>query len=80
MEWRFLVPVTGVLFAGIGVGLYVLGDGLVRLISGRLFRRRGDERRGLPYRPLRPGSPAPSRGSAIWTTWRQQDASLRITP
>ncbi len=44
MEWRFLVPVTGVLFAGIGVGLYVLGDGLVRLIIGRIFRRKGDER------------------------------------
>jgi hypothetical protein len=44
MEWRFLVPVTGALFAGIGVGLYVLGDGLVRFFIGRLAGRKDFER------------------------------------
>jgi len=38
MEWRFLTPITGVLFAAIGVGLFVIGEGSVRwVLSG--FKR-----------------------------------------
>ncbi len=44
MEWRFLVPVTGVLFAGIGVGLYVVGHGLVRLALRLAKRGKGREK------------------------------------
>ncbi len=35
MEWRFVDPITGVLFAGIGVGLYVVGHRVVRWVLGR---------------------------------------------
>ena len=41
MEWRFLVPVTGVLFAGIGVGLYVVGHDLVRIVLRLATRGKG---------------------------------------
>jgi len=80
MEWRFLVPVTGVLFAGIGVGLYVLGDGLVRLISGRLFRRRADERAWIAVTAAAAGIACAVAGLGHLDTQRQQDANSRITP
>jgi arabinofuranosyltransferase len=38
MEWRFVDPITGVLFAGIGVGLYVVGHGSVHWILSRYER------------------------------------------
>lgn len=44
MEWRFLNPITGVLFAGIGVGFYVIGHGVVRWILSRGKRAEGPDR------------------------------------
>ena len=44
MEWRFVDPITGVLFAGIGVGLYVIGHSVVRWILSRFGSPRGSER------------------------------------
>lgn len=44
MEWRFLVPVTGVLVAAIGVGLYVVGYGLVRSVLRLATRSRGPDK------------------------------------
>jgi len=44
MEWRFLVPITGVLFAGIGVGLYVVGHGVLRWVLARFKRSNYPER------------------------------------
>ena len=35
MEWRFVDPITGVLFAGIGVGLFVIGQESVRWVFSR---------------------------------------------
>ena len=35
MEWRFVDPITGVLFAGIGVGLFVVGHESVRWVFSR---------------------------------------------
>ncbi len=35
MEWRFVDPITGVLFAGIGVGLFVIGHESVRWVFSR---------------------------------------------
>jgi arabinofuranosyltransferase len=41
MEWRFVDPITGVLFAGIGVGLYVVGHESVHWVLSRYERSTG---------------------------------------
>jgi arabinofuranosyltransferase len=38
MEWRFLMPITGVVFAGIGIGLYVIAYDIARWIFSRFSR------------------------------------------
>jgi len=40
MEWRFLMPITGVIFAAIGIGLYVLAYEIARWIFSRFSRTR----------------------------------------
>ncbi len=44
MEWRFVVPITGVLFAGIGVGWYVAGHWVVGWVLSRGKSPRGPDR------------------------------------
>ena len=44
MEWRFLTPVTGVVFGAIGVGLFVVGEGAVRWVLSRSKRSDVPER------------------------------------